>query len=77
MNTIYKFSHYDHDGSIYSSLHRTKKGAYKVLNKYLNDTFNENRDEALTFGVPMEFNDKYDHIFRSTWYDIVEVKLNN
>ena len=32
------------------SLHRTKKGAYKAMNSYLNKEFMKHRDEQLLYG---------------------------
>lgn len=37
------------------SLHRTKKGAYKAMNKFLNDRFSTELDERIKFGKFKEY----------------------
>ncbi len=53
MKKVYIFYHNPciHESAAYPvSLHKTKKGAYKAMNKWLNDTFNEKYSDRLLYG---------------------------
>jgi hypothetical protein len=59
------------------SIHRTKKGAYKAMNKYINDYFNKERDCAILGGHKYEFRNLYDHVFKSKSYFILPIELQD
>lgn len=53
------------------SLHRTKKGAYKAMNTYLNDKFNEERESHLRYGKHSIF----DHVFMHEAWGVRSIEL--
>jgi len=70
MDRIFEFRYTD---CIYESamaaisLHRTKTGAYKAMNNYLNTRFIEERNEHLLYGKSQSF----DHIFKYEAWRVV------
>ena len=77
-DTVYEFLYSD---CIYESamatisLHKTKKGAYKAMNKHLNDLFNKKRNERLQCGTNQFINSIYDHVFEHCGYRIAAIEV--
>lgn len=53
------------------SLHRTKRGAYNAMNKYLNDRFTEERNLHIKYGKHTTF----DHVFEQEAWNIIPMQL--
>lgn len=53
------------------SVHKTKLGAYKAMNFYLNKIFIRYREESLLYGK----REIYDHIFEGTAHRIETIKV--
>ena len=72
---IFEFVHTDcvyESGWVTISVHRTKKGAYSAMNKFLNSRFNESRDETILYGKSKTF----DHVFEHEGYGVQQTILN-
>jgi hypothetical protein len=53
------------------SLHRTKKGAYRAMNTYLNNKFNEAREEQIRYGK----HEIFDHVFMHEAWAVRPIEL--
>ena len=55
------------------SLHKTKKGAFKAMNKFINNVFQEIRNNSLTYGKRGD----EDHIYSQDYCGIKTFELND
>ena len=53
------------------SCHRTKVGAYKSMNTYLNDRFNEERENQIRYGK----NDRLDDLFSDERWQVKPMQV--
>ncbi|PHR23588.1 MAG: hypothetical protein COA36_16790 [Desulfotalea sp.] len=79
MDEVYVFSYCD---CLYTSqysiisLHKTKKGAYKAMNKYINDKFTQDREDNIRFGTYVGISGyPSDHVFEDKGYLVETIQL--